>query len=208
VALHAGGGRPSEALARFCGELRVGWWLCDEGDAHAKGGLERLQGYLETSFEPAGASRATSTSRMRSTTGSTSGPTSATTARCAAGRSTAFREELAAMALLPERSPDTDARLATPVPADPYLRFDTNDYSLDPRLVARRVELRISQREVRAVAVDTGELCASLERSFARHRTITALEHARAVRELRGERRAEPEVERRPLSRYDRLIPT
>jgi hypothetical protein len=43
-------------------------------------------------------------------------------------------------------------------------------------------------------------------RSFARHRTITALEHARALRELRGAP-AEPEVEQRPLRVYDALIP-
>jgi hypothetical protein len=78
--------------------------------------------------------------------------------------------------------------------------------SLDPRLVGRRVELRISQREVIAVAFDTGELACRHVRSFARHRTITALEHARALRELRGVP-PEPEVDQRPLDVYDALIP-
>ena len=64
------------------------------------------------------------------------------------------------------------------VPPDPYVRFDTNDYSLDPNLVGRRVEVRASQREIIAVALDTGELACRHERSFAKHRTITALEHA------------------------------
>jgi transposase len=50
--LHAGGGRPSEAFARFCGQLRVGWRICAPGDAQAKGLVERLIGFLETSFEP------------------------------------------------------------------------------------------------------------------------------------------------------------
>jgi hypothetical protein len=36
------------------------------------------------------------------------------------------------------------------VPAQPYLRFDRNDYSLDPRLVGRRVEIRVSQAEITA----------------------------------------------------------
>jgi len=40
---------------------------------------------------------------------------------------------------------------------------------------------------------------------FARHRTVTAIEHARALRERRGEP-AEPAVEARPLARYDQLI--
>ena len=70
----------------------------------------------------------------------------------------------------------------------------------------RGVELRISQREILAVTLDTGELVCRHVRSFARHRTITALGHARALRELRGAS-PEPEVETRPLERYDQLIP-
>jgi hypothetical protein len=107
---------------------------------------------------------------------------------------------------LPARLPDVDRRLVTRVPPDPYLRVDTNDYSLDPSLVGRRVELRVSQRQVFGVALETGELACRHRRSFARHRTITALEHARVLRELRGAP-PEPEVETRPLERYDQLIP-
>jgi Mu transposase-like protein/IstB-like ATP binding protein len=81
---------------------------------------------------------------------------------------------------LPERLPDVDRRFVTRVPPDPYVRVDSNDYSLDPRLVGRRVELRVSQRKILAVALDTGELACRHVRSFARYRTITALEHARA----------------------------
>ena len=77
----------------------------------------------------------------------------------------------------------------TRVPPDPYLRFDTNDYSLDPGLVGRRVEVRVSQQQITAIALDTGELACRHERCFAKHRTITALEHARALKERRGERR-------------------
>jgi hypothetical protein len=91
------------------------------------------------------------------------------------------------------------------VPVDPYLRFDTNDYSLDPRLAGRRVEIGVTQTEVRAVALDSGALAASHQRSFDKHRTITPLEHARALRELRGGP-AEPDVEQRPAARYDALI--
>jgi hypothetical protein len=115
-------------------------------------------------------------------------------------------EELTVMRPLPQRTPDVDRRLVTRIPPDPCVRIDSGDYSLDPRLVGRRVELRISQREIVAVALETGELACQHRRSFARHRTITALEHARALRELRG-RPAEPDVEQRPLARYDQLIP-
>jgi transposase len=50
--LHAGGGRPSGAFAAFCGQLAVGWRILDAGDCQAKGMIERLQGFIETSFEP------------------------------------------------------------------------------------------------------------------------------------------------------------
>jgi hypothetical protein len=90
------------------------------------------------------------------------------------------------------------------VPADPHLRFDTNDYSLDPNLVGRRVEVRVSQREVVAIALDTGELACRHERCFAKNQTVTALEHARALRDRRG--RDEVIVEQRSLSVYDQLI--
>jgi hypothetical protein len=58
-----------------------------------------------------------------------------------------------------------------------------------------------------AVALDTGELACRHERVFAKNRTITALEHARALRGRRGTR-ADDEVivEQRPLSVYDQLI--
>ena len=54
------------------------------------------------------------------------------------------------------------------VPPDPHVRFDTNDYSLDPNLVGRRVEVRVSQRELMAVALDTGELACRHERCWRR----------------------------------------
>jgi hypothetical protein len=106
---------------------------------------------------------------------------------------------------LPDGAPDVDRRWVIRVPPDPHVRFDTVDYSLDPALVGRRVDVRASQREIVAVALDTGELACRHERCFAKNWTVTALEHARALRQRRGD----PEqllVEQRPLSVYDQLI--
>ncbi len=50
--LHAGGGRPTDAYAGFCGQLLLDWYFCEAKDPQAKGVVERLQGYLETNFEP------------------------------------------------------------------------------------------------------------------------------------------------------------
>src|SRR3954452_18655258 len=111
------------------------------------------------------------------------------------------------MAPLPTTAPDVDRRWVLRVAPDPYLRFDTNDYSLDPALVGRRVEARITDREVLAVALDTGELACRHARSCARHRTVTALEHAPPLKPQRVEPRGarEPVVEVRSLASYDAL---
>jgi hypothetical protein len=96
------------------------------------------------------------------------------------------------------------------VPAQPYLRFDRNDYSLDPRLAGRRVEIRVSQAEITAVCLDTGELAARHARVFAGGLCFTDPAHQAALERLRGERRRRrsgPDLELRPLERYDRLIP-
>ena len=50
--LHAGGGRPTREFAGFCGALKVGWYFCERGDPQAKGVVERLQDFIERSFEP------------------------------------------------------------------------------------------------------------------------------------------------------------
>ena len=102
--------------------------------------------------------------------------------------------------------PDCARRWVTRVAPDPYLRVDTNDYSLDPGLVGRRVEVIVDQRQVTAVALDTGEVACRHRRGFARHRTLTTLEHARALRAGRHDRRDTNEVELRPLDVYDQLI--
>src|SRR4051812_32573540 len=205
-ALHAGGGRPTEPFAALCGELRVGWRFLEPHDPQSKGVVERLQGYMETSFEPGRsfANELDFQEQLDRWFAERANARFHRTLRCRPVDR--LVEELTVMQPLPERMPDLDRRLVTRIAPDPYVRVDSNDYSLDPRLVGRRVELRVSQRELLAVALDTGELACRHVRSFARHRTITALEHARALRELRGAP-AEPEVETRPLARYDALIP-
>jgi transposase len=205
-ALHAGEGRPTEPFAAFCGELGVGWQILEARDPQSKGVVERLQGYLETSFEPGRTfvGERDFQEQLDRWFVERANLRFHRTLRCRPLDRLA--EEVTLMRPLPQRLPDVDRRVVTRVPPDPYVRVDTNDYSLDPRLVGRRVALRVSQREVLAVALETGELACRHRRSFARHRTITALEHARSLRELRGAP-AEPGVETRPLARYDRLIP-
>jgi transposase len=203
--LHAGAGRPTQEFAAFCGWLKLGWLFCGRGDPQAKGCVERLQDYLERNFEPGRVFAGELDFQLQLDQWfSKANARTHRTLRCRPVDRLA--EELELMAALPQRPPDTDRRWVTRVGADPYLRFDTCDYSLDPALVGRRVEVRISEREVTAAALDTGELACRHERTFAKHRTLTQLEHARTLKLQREERRREPEVEVRSLARYDALI--
>jgi hypothetical protein len=104
---------------------------------------------------------------------------------------------------------DVDRRFVIRVPQQPYVRFDRNDYSIDPRFAGRRVEVRVSQREVTAVVLDTGELACRHRRSFAGALTLTDPAHQSELDVLRARRRLrhQVEVEVRPLARYDQLIP-
>ncbi len=205
-ALHAGGGRPTEPFAALCGRLRVGWRFCEPADPQAKGVVERLQGYMETSFEP-GRSFANEIDFADQLDRWFDTRANLRTHRALRCRPLdRLPEDQAAMSPLPADPLDLDPRIVLRVPPDPYVRVDTCDYSLDPRLVGRRVEVRVGQREITAVALDTGEVAAQHRRSYARHRTISDLEHLRLLRAARGAG-AEPEVEQRPLARYDALIP-
>jgi transposase len=205
-ALHAGGGRPSESFAALCGRLRVGWYLCEANDPQAKGVVERLQGYMETSFEP-GRRFANEVDFADQLDAWFCRANARTHRRLRCRPSDRLPEDLAAMGSLPGAAPpDLDPRIVLRVPADPFVRVDTCDYSLDPRLVGRRVEVRVGQREITATALDSGEQVARHRRSYARHRTISDLEHLRLLKSRRPGP-AEPEVEQRPLARYDALIP-
>jgi len=201
--LHARDGRPTEDFAGFCGQLRVDWRFCEPADPQAKGGVERLQGFAETNFEPgrAFANELDFQGQLDAWFDRVNARTHKTLRERPVDRLSRERE---LMAPLPPAPPDVDRRWVLRVPPDPHLRFDTNDYSLDPGLVGQRVEVRVCQREVLAVALDTGELACRHQRSFARHRTITDLAHARALRAGRSD--VEPAVEIRALERYDALI--
>lgn len=201
-------GRPTGDFLAFCGELSLGWVILDAGDCQAKGALERSHRFLHGNFE-AGRRFANALDfqdQLDRWCERINARVHRTTRAVVAER---LAEEQARMRALPETLPDTDRRFVTRVGAQPYLRVDRNDYSLDPRLVGRRVEVRVSQAEIRALALDTGELAARHTRVFAGGLAFTDPAHQAALEKLRGERRRarEPDVERRPLARYDALIP-
>src|SRR3954462_5533491 len=118
-------------------------------------------------------------------------------------------EEHGRMQALPATMPDCDRRQVVRVPQQPFVRVDRNDYSIDPVFAGRRVEVRVSQSEITAVVLDTGELACRHRRSFAGALTVTDPTHQGELdrQRERRRRRHEVEVEVRPLARYDQLIP-
>jgi hypothetical protein len=204
----AGGGRPTSEFVAFCGQLEVGWVILDAGDAQAKGLLERSHRFMRTNFEP-GRRFANPVDFQLQFDGwcdRVNGRLHRTVRAVPAER---LIQEHGRMRPLPARMPDTDRRFVTRVPAQPYLRVDRNDYSIDPAFAGRRVEVRVSQGEVIAVVLDTGEVACRHRRSFAGGLTSTDPQHQSELERMRARRRGrhDVEVEVRPLARYDALIP-
>jgi hypothetical protein len=207
-AIHAGGGRPTDAFVAFCGQLGVGWVILEPADPQAKGILERSHRFLRTNFEPGRrfANHLDFQAQFDAWCDRVNGRVHRTIRAVPTER---LCEERARMRPLPERLPDTDRRTVVRVAQQPFVRIDRNDYSLDPAFAGRRVEVRVTEREVIAGVLDTGELAARHRRSFAGGLTFTDPAHQTQLERQRVRRRQrhEVDVEIRPLSRYDRLIP-
>jgi transposase len=204
----AAGGRPTEAFASFCGQLEVGWVILEARDPQAKGVLERSHRFMRSNFEPGRvfANHLDFQDRLDAWTGKANGRVHRTIRAVPSER---LAQEQRRMRPLPARMPDLDRRHVVRVTAQPLVRIDRNDYSIDPAFAGRRVEVRVSQTEVTAVVLDTGELAARHRRVFAGGLTITDPAHQTELERQRTRRRQrhEVDVEVRPLSRYDQLIP-
>jgi transposase len=204
----AAGGRPTEPFASFCGQLEVGWVILEPRDPQAKGQLERSHRFMRSNFEPGRifANHLDFQDRLDAWTEKANQRVHRTIRAVPAER---LAEEKTRMRPLPGRMPNLDRRQVLRVAPQPFIRVDRNDYSIDPQFAGRRVEVRVSQTQVTAVALDTGELAARHRRVFAGGLTITAPEHQTQLERQRAKRRQrhQVEVEIRPLSRYDALIP-
>ena len=205
------GGRATEPFAAFCGQLELGWVILEPRDPQAKGVLERSHRFMRSNFEPGRvfANHLDFQDRLDAWTGKVNGRVHRTIRAVPAER---LGEEKSRMRPVPARMPDTDRRQVVRVPAQPLVRVDRNDYSIDPEFVGRRVEVCVSQTHVTAVVLDTGELAARHRRVFAGGLTIVDPAHQTRLERQREQRRQlrqrhQVDVEIRPLSRYDELIP-
>jgi transposase len=202
------GGRPTEPFAAFCGQLELGWVILEARDPQAKGALERSHRFMRSNFEPGRvfANHLDFQDRLDAWTEKANQRVHRTIRAVPAER---LAEELAKMRPLPARMPDVDRRQVVRVPSQPFVRVDRNDYSIDPAFAGRRIEVRVSQSEITAVVLDTGELACRHRRVFAGGLTLTDPAHQTRLERQRENRRQrhQVEVEIRPLSRYDALIP-
>jgi hypothetical protein len=179
--------------------------ILDAGDAQAKGALERSHRFMRSNFLP-GRRFANPPDFQLQLDGWCDRVNRRVHRTIRAVPAERLEQERERMRPLPARLPDTDRRQVVRVPQQPYLRIDRNDYSIDPRFAGRRVEVRVSQTEVIAVVLDTGELACRHRRVFAGGMTFTAPEHQSELDRLRARRRQrhDVEVEIRALSRYER----
>jgi transposase len=193
----------------FRGTLAAKVVVCKPADPEAKGLVERVHDYLERSFlpgrtfdGPAGFNAqlaawvAVVNTRTRRALG------------CAP--SDRIAADKAAMLALPPVAPATGWRSSARLARDHYIRLDSNDYSVHPAVIGRRVEAIADLQRVRIVC--DGKVVAGHERIWAWHQTISDPEHIAAARSLRRQRvgalrpAPEPEVEQRSLAVYDTAL--
>jgi len=193
----------------FRGTLATRVYVCLPRDPESKGLIERANGYLETSFLPGRsfASPADFNAQLAGWLAVVNTRTRRALGCAPADRITADR---AAMLPLPPVAPATGWRSSARLARDHYIRLDSNDYSVHPAVIGRRIEITAGLDRVR-VACD-GRLVADHERVWAKHQTISDPEHVAAARLLRRERigvlrpAPEPEVEVRALADYDTAL--
>ena len=204
-------GRPqlSEAMNGFRGTLGIKVIQCRPADPEAKGLVERVNGYLETSFLP-GRSFTSPADFNAQLNAWLVRANQRHHRRLGCRPAERWEADKAAMVALPPVAPVTGWRLATRLPRDHYVRLDANDYSVHPSAVGRRVEIRADLDQV-VVTCGTAE-AARHARCWAAHQTITDPAHAAAAADLRRARQvaAVPAtgtvVEQRNLADYDRLF--
>ncbi|BBZ12051.1 transposase [Mycobacterium branderi] len=119
-----------------------------------------------------------------------------------------------AMLTLPPVPPVTGWRHTTRLARDHYIRLDSNDYSVHPGVIGRRIEVVADLDRVQVFC--EGKVVADHERVWAWHQTITDPEHRAAANMLRRNRIGalrpvrEPEdpitVEQRSLTDYDSAL--
>jgi transposase len=193
----------------FRGTLGAKVVVCRPADPEAKGLIERAHDYLERSFLPGRsfASPADFNAQLAAWLALVNARPRRALGCSPAERITADKQ---AMLALPPVAPETGWRTWTRLARDHYVRVDSNDYSVHPAVIGRRIEVTADLARVRVLC--DGQGVADHERSWAWHQSIGDPAHIAAARAMRRQRvtalrRApEPEVEIRALGDYDAAL--
>ena len=193
----------------FRGTLAMKVIICKPADPEAKGLVERLHDYLERSFLPG--RRFVSPQDFNSQLAGFLARANSRQHRVLGCRPVdRVDADRQAMLALPPVPPTTGWRQLLRLPRDHYVRLDGNDYSVDPVAIGRRVVVSADLDRVRVTC--DGSLVADHERVWAKHQTISDLEHLVAAKVLRRGRidlvrpPAQTEVEIRSLAAYDAAL--
>jgi transposase len=197
------------ACQGFRGVLGAKVLICKPADPESKGIIERLHDYLERSFLPGRSfcSPLDFNFQLQAWLGIANRRRKRSLGCAPADRIAADK---AAMLPLPPVPPTTGWETTLRLPRDHYIRLDSNDYSVHPSAVGRRVLVRADLDQVRVWC--EGGLVADHERIWARHQTISDPAHVKAAQILRHQRFAlvpavnETEVEQRRLTDYDTAL--
>jgi transposase len=180
-----GTGRVSTPAAAFAGTLATRIRLAPPRDPEFKGMVERNNGFFETSFLPG----RTFTSPADFNTQLAEWLTvraNTRTVRAIAGRPVDLLDtEYAAMIPLPPLDPPIGLHHRVRLARDYYVRVDTSDYSVDPRMIGRFVDVTASPDRV--VVHGGGHLVAEHARSWAKQAVVTDPAHVELAAGLRRE---------------------
>jgi transposase len=166
----------------FRGTLGTKVIICQPGDPEAKGLVERAHDYLERSFLP-GRSFACPADFNAQLQGWLQLVNQRTRRALGCAPTDRIVADRAAMLMLPPVTPATGWRASTRLARDHYIRLDSNDYSVHPGVVGRRVEVVADLARVRVLC--EGRLVADHERLWAKHQTISDPAHVEAAKLLR-----------------------
>ncbi|GAA1829320.1 IS21-like element ISMbo1 family transposase [Pseudonocardia ailaonensis] len=156
--------------------------LAPPRDPEFKGMVERNNGFLETSVLPG--QFFTSPADFNAQLGEWLARANTRTVRAIGARPVDLLETgRQAMTPLPPLDPQVGLPLRIRLARDYYVRVDGNDYSVDPRVIGRFVDVLASPTTAEAFC--DRELVASHDRSWARHRVITDPAHVATAREMR-----------------------
>ncbi|WP_239396009.1 IS21 family transposase [Frankia sp. CiP3] len=183
-----GGGRPTAPAAAFAGTLATRIRLAPPRDPEFKGLVERTNGYLETSFLPG--RRFASPTDFNDQLTDWLVRANSRTVRSIGGRPVdLLPTDRAAMLPLPPVAPRVGLTSRVRLGRDYYIRLDAADYSVDPRMIGRFVDVTATPDTVTVLC--DGQSVAHHRRSWAAHAVVTDPAHAATAKAMRQARAAD-----------------